>query len=177
MGEAIGSNGFWATAHSESYDDLCGSPCKAPLSPGRHTLALSRGDGAPVAGEPVTIPAGPSKIEGTYVSHLGRRIAALVIMAAGVGIGTAFLASGLSARKRVCESNGVCDDRSAPDYTQLGIGAGSFVAGLVTFAILNQKDSAEFRVIPGVAAALGARKPFEQQRTATAPGLTLSMTW
>lgn len=69
------------------YRQLCTSPCTMSLRNGSYQLALSQNGGPPIsASSPVRI-AGPSRVQGTYTSRHGLRVAGVVTIVGGATIG------------------------------------------------------------------------------------------
>jgi hypothetical protein len=131
---AVGSRG---SAVVTGYDRICTAPCDVSLPAGTETLALSRGDKAPIEAEASTLPPGPSEVRGTIESRAGIRVAGWVI-AIGSAVAGAALMLTASDKENQCDA-GYCRDVDKLDNGKmlggvvvLAVGAGVGVAmGLV----------------------------------------------
>lgn len=158
---AVGARG---AAVAVAFDRLCTTPCKVSLPAGTETFALSRAGEFPIFAEPVTVPAGPSQVVGSFKSRSGVRVAGWVITIGSVVGGSVLMYSSFGT-KRECTSG----PSSCYDSHELKIGtflAGIGVLGLGTavgLVMAVTRDVAQVEVKPGQAALLPK-----------APGLLLS---
>jgi hypothetical protein len=77
-------------------------------APGSSCFALSRG-GIPIEADPVTLPAGPSTVEGHYISRADTRWFVSLLGIAGAVAGFVVSANGYFGHKRqVCLLNNQC---------------------------------------------------------------------
>jgi len=182
----MGPNGVaYGSGGSESYEDLCGSPCEVTLPAGVHTLALSKGNySPPLDGSPVAIPAGNSRVEGTLVSHSTQRWVGFTLMMVGVLAGGALSGYGLFGHtEQSCDIYGICDTRPEVNWPEtvigLAVSTGSLVGGIV---LMVRSDEARFRVLPSapgplVRATPGRSAEMHPGSAGSVPGLSLSLAW
>jgi hypothetical protein len=96
-GGAVGPN---AVVILHSFDRLCTAPCKANLPAGSYRFALSREADEPTEARPsIDLSAGPSTLDGRFVSRRGTRIAGWILLsvaAVAFGATTALAMTGSS---------------------------------------------------------------------------------
>jgi hypothetical protein len=133
----------------------------------------------PIDGAPIRLPAGPSKVIGTYESYASTRKLGLGIMVGGFVAGLAFVLHGALAYTHQECDGGSCQDVHDLDKTEFGIGAALMLGGLVIGTpFLAAGDEVHLRVIPGVAPVSPSLASPERSSGTTAPrGLTLSAAW
>jgi hypothetical protein len=147
QGSADGAYGT-IQATTNRYEELCGAPCELKLPVGRHTLGLSSGDGDVIDAPPLDIPDGKSVVEGTYVSHAGRRIAAAIVGAAGMLAGLSIVLVGVVRSSHSCDAYGDCSDDLDPDVPTIVLGSGIFVGSLVVCLALVRSDEVHLHLRP-----------------------------
>jgi hypothetical protein len=139
-----GVGAYEGTTDSETYQRICDAPCTARIQTGRQKLALSSGEGAPVAvEEPVNL-SGPATIEGQYRSNAGFRAAGLGMLFVGTGA----LVAGAVVIKDRCDHDEHCNREPYVEIAAAGLFMGLMGAILVSFP-----DVATVTVTPGVPAA------------------------
>jgi hypothetical protein len=147
---AVGARG---AAVAIAFDRLCTAPCKVSLPAGTETFALSRAGEFPIFAEPVTVPAGPSQVVGSFKSRSGVRVAGWVI-AVGSVVGGGVLIYSSFGTKRECSSG------PSSCYDSLDLNLGTFLAGTgllglgtaVGLVMAVTRDVAQVDVKPGQAA-------------------------
>ncbi len=87
---------YGGVTEAAAYDRLCTAPCDITVPAGTETLALSQPDGSPTAAEPVTFPAGKSRLVGTLESRTGTRVGGIVLAVASLGAGLAMILPSVS---------------------------------------------------------------------------------
>jgi hypothetical protein len=126
---AVGSGGGVAVA--TGYERLCTAPCDVTLPAGTEILALSQpGERFARDAGPITIPAGTSRINGSFESRAGTRAVGWVV-AIGSIVGGGLLTYAAFGSKEECYGSG--DYRSCNDTLDLNLPL--FIVGLTTFSI------------------------------------------
>jgi hypothetical protein len=172
---------FQGSIDAETYRDLCVAPCRTLLPPGSYRLALSKGDDNSTA-EDVDVPAGPTTIEGQYVSHATTRTIGWTLMLGGGAVGLGLVAYGvLGHQQTVCASDGSCEQLTSPDTTMVTIGA-ILAAGSVLGSLLmiHVPDEAHFQVRGtqvAVSPSLWRLPKREGMAEAAVPGVSASAAW
>lgn len=69
---------------AQGYDRLCTTPCDITIPAGTESLALSVPGKEPVDAEPVTFPAGQSRVVGALESRQGTRVAGYLVGTVGI---------------------------------------------------------------------------------------------
>lgn len=95
---AIGRGG---SAYAEGYERLCTAPCDITVPAGTEVIALSQGNEPPRVAEPVSFPAGESRLVGSFESRAGVRAAGWIILASSVVVGGVMLYSSIDS-EQVC---------------------------------------------------------------------------
>ena len=147
-----------------ALDRLCAAPCKISLPAGTETFALSRAGEFPIFAEPVTVPAGPSQVVGSFKSRSGVRVAGWVITVGSVVGGSVLIYSSFGTKQE-------CSSGPSSCYESHELKMGTFLAGLgvlglgtaVGLVMAVTRDVAQVEVKPGQAALFPK-----------APGLVLS---
>lgn len=131
----------WLVGKGQAYERLCIAPCDITLPAGTEAFALSQGSGSPVDANAVTVPAGRSRLVGTFESNRGLRIAGLVTAivggAAGLGLVIAGSVTGES------DGYGSKDPNKPLLYAGVGVALGSAVTGLI---LASRRDHAAVSV-------------------------------
>jgi hypothetical protein len=162
-GSAIGGQ-----TYATGYDRLCTAPCDIALPAGTEVLALSKGNEPPRIAEPISFPAGKSRIVGSLESRAGTRIAGWTIVGASVVVGAVLVFSSISSTEVCGEDSGLGDGRSCHTETDVSFpllltGAVLPAVGIPVGIILGvRRDTAKVE--------LARSRPSEALPT---PGLTL----
>jgi hypothetical protein len=145
-----GATSFVGEVHS--YQTLCTAPCTAVVPVGTHHLGLSAGGKAVVeAREPVVI-TGPGTLTGTYTSHYGTRVAGLLVVLVGAGVGSYLMFDSFSAAHTDCPTSttGACTYTAGSlDGTKFAVGATAATLGaLVGVIMMLTPDTAAISFAP-----------------------------
>lgn len=160
---AVSSAGEQTGGMAQSYRRICVAPCEATLPAGGYLMALSSGHSQPADVDDVVNITEPSTLQGAHTSYKPLRIFGTVL-AIGAVVGGLYLAITSFHKVTNCNAAG-CSDDMETDTNRLIAGVVVLVGGAVVGGILqNKSDSANIRVIPGLAAGLATRR-------ATASGL------
>ncbi|HUQ53100.1 MAG TPA: hypothetical protein VM692_12825, partial [Gammaproteobacteria bacterium] len=147
---AVGAGG---SAFATGYERICAAPCEVSLPAGTETLALGRGDKAPRAAEPVTLPAGVSEVRGTFQSRAGVRVGGWIILVGGAIVGSVLMATAMDSEQS-CDL-GVCYETTEFDGARflagtlilgagVGIGLGmGLMRDKALISVHPQRSSAE----------------------------------
>ena len=126
MVNGSGGGGSGTTRTVREYEHVCGAPCDASLTAGKHRLALAYQDRDPVQTGEVSLE-GPTTLKGSYVDRRGTRIAGWVIFGVGVGVGSALVLASVASKSENCSDQwltGFCT-ASSPRAALFGAGLGT----------------------------------------------------
>ncbi|MCC6648729.1 MAG: hypothetical protein IT374_24590 [Polyangiaceae bacterium] len=172
----VGTGGFMSVGggsgitSGRGYQRVCSAPCDANVATGKYTLALSRGNGAPVEAEGLVEIPGPSTMEVKYTSYSGLRAAGTVVTVVGVLSGLYFIAVKAPYAVTECDAQNVCQDRTKFHQSELLTGIGLFLGGAIIGGVMSSKDDeASIRVVPGAVGALPSRSRWGVESAAAAP--------
>jgi len=126
-----------------NYLKVCTAPCRAPFLPGKYYFALSEGSGDLVRLDPVDL-RGPSRIEATYVSRSGLRLAGLLTFLGSVGAGVAI---GIAGNEKSCNDLGECKNSTPTGVGIAALGV-ALVGGLTGLIMAAYPDKVGIRVTP-----------------------------
>jgi hypothetical protein len=127
---AVGTGG---QAYATAYERLCTAPCDIALPAGTEVLALSQGNEAPRIAEPISFPAGQSRIVGSLESRAGTRIAGWTLVGASVVVGAVLFYSSISSTEVCGEDYGLGSGRSC--HTQTGVSLPLLLTGAMLPAV------------------------------------------
>jgi hypothetical protein len=138
---------------ADSYSTICTAPCSATLPAGTHRLALSQGRGTPVESDEPTPLAGPSDLQGEYVSRQGTRIAGWIVMLGSGVAGTVLMLSALEEKEECTPDHSggepYCSTTTELNGTRLWGGTGVIAGGtLVGLILAITPDEARITVAP-----------------------------
>jgi hypothetical protein len=138
-----GGPGWGLATRASAYSDLCVTPCDLSLSPGSYALAVSRGTGGPVEGNPVFIGPQARELHATYLSRSGTRVAGWILWGLGLAAGVIMESIGLANMA----NNGWEGGFTGLDLALvLGGGAAAIVGTTVGLILIRAPDRAAFDV-------------------------------
>jgi hypothetical protein len=145
----------------KEYEHVCGAPCDASLTAGKHRLALAFRDRDPVQTGEVTLE-GPVTLKGSYDDKRGLRTAGWIVFGVGLGAGASLVAGSLASSSEDCSKQwltGFCTG-SSPKGALLGAGLGTIAVGAVVgLAMVLLHDHADIEVVPATAQGVGSLMP------------------
>jgi hypothetical protein len=127
---AVGTGG---QAYATGYERLCTAPCDITLPAGTEVLAVSEGNEAPRIAEPISFPAGESRLVGRLESRAGTRIAGWTIVGASVVVGAVLFYSSISSTEVCGEDYGTGYGRSC--HTQPDVSLPLLLTGALLPAV------------------------------------------
>ncbi len=159
-------HGYAFVGTEASYEPLCTAPCTASLPTGAQHVGLSRNGGMILEpGTPVVI-TGPGTLHGSYTSHLGTRVAGLVIDLAAIATGTVLVLT--SFHGNTCNNDEGCTQGHI-DGTRVAAGFGVMLGGTILGTVLMlQHDSVDLSFVPMSPVATSGSKELAALRT---PGM------
>jgi hypothetical protein len=159
--EMVGVGYGWRTsfiAQASSYTTICTAPCSGSLPTGTHHIGLSHNGRMVIEPDEPTVITGSGTLHGTYTSHLGLRVAGLLVDIASVAVGVTLMVTAIHTSED-CTS-GACIEEDSVDDTKIGVGIGVLVVGsLVGTVLMLQRDTADISFVPmGPMASSGSRE-------------------
>jgi hypothetical protein len=155
-GGAMMPSSAFTSVHGRSYGRVCTAPCEATVPAGSYSMALTKGNGAPVEVEEMVQVSGPSTLQGTYTSYAALRTAGTIVSIASV-LGGGFLVFTSFDRVEKCDGAG-CRQEIDVDSTKLIVGGVVLIGGAIGGGIMAGKsDEATVRVLPAASGALPGR--------------------
>lgn len=124
---AVGDGG---RAVAVGYERLCTAPCDVTIPAGTEVLALSRpGEAGAREAQSVTLPAGHSRVLGSFQSRAGLRTFGWVFAAVTFAAGGAMTYVGMTRTKERCSDLGYCSTESDVSMPLATLGAVVLVGG------------------------------------------------
>jgi hypothetical protein len=141
---AVASGG--GSAIAVGYERLCTAPCEVTMPAGTEVFALSRPDERAREAEPVTFPAGASRIHGTIESRAGVRVAGWLIGLGGTVAGAALMLTSREDEERCSDISG-CHTTTGLNTTKFLLGVSVMSVGMgVGFYMAFRPDVAKVEV-------------------------------
>jgi hypothetical protein len=167
----VGPAGVGGTGRTvKEFEHVCGAPCDASLTAGKHRLALAYRDRDPVQTGEVTLE-GPVTLKGSYDDKRGLRTAGWIVFGVGIGAGASLVAGSLAGSSENCSKQwltGFCTG-SSPHAALLGAGLATIAVGTVVGLVMVMlHDHAHIEVLP--LATQGARSPMPRREADTRAG-------
>lgn len=149
------------------YERLCTAPCNITLPAGTESFALGQKDEAfPREAEAVTIPAGRSRLVGSFKSRAGFRTAGWVVLGGSLVVGTIMIVVSMSGEKQRCLYDDYCYDEMDLSYPLLIAGSTLAIGGgLAGGWMAATPNSARVEVVP--------ENSLPEKRRWASPGIVL----
>jgi hypothetical protein len=156
-----------STGIGTGYQRLCTAPCKVNLPAGTAVLSLGEPNDPNSKGViSVVIPAGSSRLVGTFKSRAGVRAAGWVLAVGSLVAGTAMVVLSYGDEQR-CSYGGYCYEISDTDYVLLAAGTAVATVGLIAgIWIALTPNVTKAQIVP--------ETPLPEKRIWAAPGLTFN---
>jgi hypothetical protein len=161
-----GRNSYSFVGQEAVYSTICAAPCEASLPTGSHHIGLSHnGKGVIEAEEPVVI-TGPGTLRGTYTSHMGLRVAGLLLEIGSVVAGSVIVYESIKTNTVCPGEGGGCYQQAKIDGGEMAAGFGVAIVGsLLGTVLMFQHDTADISFVPMSPVATSGSKELASLRT------------